>query len=220
MRVQQAEVAVGGARITATDVTGAELGATTSDSGGHFTLVLNGHPPFILHVLKLGWMPSSSGPITASRADTLVLDMLVPLDPAVIAAVEIRGEAIRSHNYRSLDEARQQGWKVYSPELVARHRDDATSFTALMREVGVAGVQIDDRASADGRNCARSVRSGRCLSYVLDGVPSGSYVYVNPREVYFFAVLSATESAARFGDKAPWGAIAIYTRMNGDEKRP
>jgi hypothetical protein len=43
---------------------------------------------------------------------------------------------------------------------------------------------------------------------------------VNPRDIYFLAILTASESASRWGDKAPWGAIVIYTRMNGDKKSP
>jgi hypothetical protein len=34
------------------------------------------------------------------------------------------------------------------------------------------------------------------------------------------AILSGSESLLRFGDKAPWGAILVYTRMNGDRIHP
>jgi hypothetical protein len=217
---------VSSARVTANDTAGRELGATTSDGGGHFTLTIRSRTPFKLNVLKIGWLPSSTELITAARSDTLDIDMLVPADPTAIAAVEIKGETNKSFNTLHLEEAILHGWKVYSPELVAFHRNNSASFTALMREVGVSGVQIDDHANSSGNFCARAVRymtqygKPRCLSYILDGVPSGNFVYVNPRDVYFFAVLNASESASRWGDKAPWGAIVIYTRMNGDKKNP
>jgi hypothetical protein len=53
---------------------------------------------------------------------------------------------------------------------------------------------------------------------VLDGVVIGAYnPLVNPRDVYFLAVLSQNQSQVQYGDRAPYGAIVIYTRMNGDK---
>ncbi|HVT40505.1 MAG TPA: carboxypeptidase-like regulatory domain-containing protein [Gemmatimonadaceae bacterium] len=226
LRTQQLETPVTSARVAANDSAGIELGATTSDARGYFILAIRSRAPFRLNVLKIGWLPSSSALMTAAPGDTLDLDMLVPADPTAIAAVEIKGEGNKSFNTLHFEEALRHGWKVYSPELVEFHRNNSASFTALMREVGVSGVQIDDHANSSGQFCARAVRymtqygKPRCLAYILDGVPSGSFVYVNPRDVYFFAVLNASESASRWGDKAPWGAIVIYTRMNGDKKNP
>ena len=61
---------------------------------------------------------------------------------------------------------------------------------------------------------------GRCLAYIIDDQPAGPFVTVIPTDIYFFAVLSASESSVRWGDRAPWGAIVIYTRMHGDVQRP
>jgi hypothetical protein len=43
---------------------------------------------------------------------------------------------------------------------------------------------------------------------------------LNPADTYFIAVLTASQSAVQFGDRAPWGAIVLYTRMNGDRLHP
>lgn len=68
--------------------------------------------------------------------------------------------------------------------------------------------------------CVQSVRTNRCLVVVLDGVLAGYTPSVETRDVYFLAVLTASESTARWGADAPRGAIVIYTRQNGDKKSP
>jgi hypothetical protein len=64
------------------------------------------------------------------------------------------------------------------------------------------------------------VRNNQCLSVILDGVLIGPSVHLNPRDIYFMAIVSASDSRAEWGDRAPYGAIALYTRMNGDKRRP
>ena len=216
IRQQQSQTVVPGAKVTATDSADLILGEAVSDGAGRFTLALAAGKLFKITVLKVGWQPSSTDWIKAVRTDTLVVDFIVPADAIALAPVEIRGA--KSFNTGSLEDAKRHGWKVYEPELVERHRNNATTFTNLMREVGATSVRLDDR----NRDCIRSVRYSRCLVFVIDGVPAGPSVTLipDPRDVYFFAVLSATESASQWGDKAPWGAIVIYTRMNGDRKRP
>jgi hypothetical protein len=34
------------------------------------------------------------------------------------------------------------------------------------------------------------------------------------------ALVSASDSRIEWGDRAPYGAIALYTRMNGDQLQP
>jgi hypothetical protein len=202
-----------GAKVTVTDSLGKELFDLVSDPEGRFRFTMPEVKPFQVNVMRIGQQPSSTEWIRAAASDTLDLELLVPSDPITLAAVEVLGT--KSANARSLEEARRSGWKVYEPELVERHRGTARDFNDLLREVAASSVHV-------GRpgECVRSVRFGRCLVYVLDGVPSGPSIFVNPNDVYFFAVLSATESAVRWGNRAPWGAIVVYTRMYGDPRKP
>ena len=216
IRTTQANAIVPNAKVTALDSVDKVLAETSSDATGRFVMVLTHAPTFRVTVRKIGWKPSATDWLHAASADTLDLQLQVPADPLTLEPVEVTGVALRSFTDRALDEARRRGWKLIGPETVAAHREAAFDFLEMLRAVQAPGLMIPYRPN----DCIRSIRTRRCLTYILDGVPSGSQLYVNPRDVYFIAVLSATESAVQWGDKAPWGAIVIYTRMNGDPKNP
>jgi hypothetical protein len=96
---------------------------------------------------------------------------------------------------------------------VEKLRERSNSFEDLLRSSGYPGFIVPSRRD----DCIRSTRYNRCLTIVIDGVPlSGSYPNINPRDVYFFALLSKTDAAVQFGERAPWGAIVIVTRAKGD----
>lgn len=66
--------------------------------------------------------------------------------------------------------------------------------------------------------CIRSIRNNLCLNWcVIDGQPAGTYVHMNPKDMYFAAVVSRTEAMSQWGNRTPNGAIVIYTRMYGDK---
>jgi hypothetical protein len=214
VRTQQTEVAVPQARVIARDSADQLLAETVSDANGRFTLVIPRAALFKVGVLKVGWLQSWSDLIRAAPTDTLEVTLDVPADPVALDTVSVRARVLRSQNTIAYEEAKRRGWKVYEPTLIERHRDNARDFVDLMREVGATGLNLSSR------DCIRSLRYNRCLVYVIDGMPAGPSLFVPPRDVYFFAVLTASESASQWGDKAPWGAIVIYTRMYGDNRRP
>ena len=214
IKAQESEVAVPGARVTVTDTTNAVLAEVVSGPDGKFFVSFKANGRFVVGVRKIGWTPSFSDPISATAADTMLVDFLVPAEPTALAAAEVSAAAPTTFNSRAIAEAQRKGWKVYSPQVVERFRDVAGTFVDMMREAGATGLNFSRG------DCVRSVRYNRCLVYVLDGQPSGTNIYIHPRDVYFFAVLSASESASQWGNKAPWGAIVVYTRMYGDRRKP
>lgn len=213
IRTQEQQVYVPGVKVTVVDSLGKPLGEAVTDAAGKFTLVLNATAAFQLSVFKVGWAPSSTDWIHAARTDTLEYDLFVPADPTELAPVNVTGQ--KTFNDLAFDEAKRRGWKVYPPQLIEEHRNKALNFADLMRDVGVTSIRI-----GRSNECTRSNLTGRCLVYVVDGQVAGQFIYISPRDVYFIAVLSATESAVQYGDRAPWGAIVVYTHQYGEKKNP
>jgi hypothetical protein len=216
VRAEGSEGVVSGARITVLDSAGKTITDARSDEKGHFTLPLIGGAPFKVTVRKIGWQPSSTDLIHAAAADTLDMDLLVPIDGVALAGVEVKAAREASRNQLSYEEAKRNGWKVYEPAEIESHRQDFTNFEVMMRTLQVSGVKMPARAN----DCYINLRNGRCFALVVDGEPVGPYWVVNPIDVYFIAILQPSQSATRFGDQAPWGAILVVTRMNGDKARP
>lgn len=216
IRAQGSEGTVQGARITVLDSAGRQVTAVMSDERGHFVLPLTTGMPFLVTVRKMGWQPSSTDLIHASATDTLEMDLMVPMEGIALPGVEIEGKKTVTFNQRSYAEAKRLGWRIYEPYEIEAHRNEFTSFENLMRTLQVTGVKMPARSW----DCYINLRNGRCMTFVVDGQPVGTMWVVNPIDVYFLAILQASESSVQFGDKAPWGAILIVTRMNGDKKNP
>jgi hypothetical protein len=219
IRVQGSEGNAGivqGARITVLDSLNKQVASVQSDEKGRFVVPLAGGYPFKVTVKKIGWQPSSTDLIHAPATDTLDLDLMVPMEGVVLPGVEIDAAKTTSFNQRSYAEARRNGWKIYEPAEVEAHRNEFTSFENMMRTLSITGVRMPARNS----DCYINLRNNRCMTFVVDGQPVGTMWVVNPIDVYFLAILQATQSSVQFGDKAPWGAIYIVTRMNGDKRNP
>lgn len=216
IRAEGSQTVVPGANITVLDSLNKQLMAVTSDDRGHFTLPLDSPLPFKVTVKKIGWQPSSTDLIHASATDTLDMDLVVPGDGVVLPGVQVNATKTASFNDRSYAEATRLGWKTYGPAEVEAHRSEFSNFENMMRALQVTGVKMPARAE----DCYINLRNGRCFTFVVDGRPLGTMWLVNPVDVYFISILQSTESSVQFGDRAPWGAILIVTRMNGDKKNP
>lgn len=216
IRAQGSEGIVQGASITVLDSADRHVMAVLSDERGHFVLPLAGGLPFKVTVRKIGWQPSSTELIRATATDTLDMDLVVPMDGVLLPGVEIDARQTTSFNQRSYAEAKRLGWKIYEPAEIEARRYEVSYFSDMMRALSVTGVKMPARRD----DCYVNIRNGRCFSFVVDGQAVGPNWVVNPVDVYFIAILQATESSVQFGDKAPWGAILVVTRMNGDKKNP
>jgi hypothetical protein len=216
IRAQGSEGIVQGALITVLDSVDKQVVTALSDDRGHFVLPLTSGLAFKVTVRKIGWQPSSTDLIHATATDTLDMDLMVPMEGVALAGIEIEGKKAMSLNQRSYAEAKRLGWKIYEPSEVEAHRNEFSNFENMMRALQVRGVKMP----ASANDCYMNLRNNRCLTFVVDGQPVGTMWVVNPIDVYFIAILQATESSVQFGDKAPFGAILIVTRMNADKKNP
>lgn len=200
------------ARVMALLRDGRAVGSTVTDDKGRFQFRINaGGKPFAISITRIGMEPTLSEEITIGSSDTLEVNFSVV--ETGIRTDTVRVKSTPSLNEIRLVEARRRGWRVFPPAEVEKLRERSNSFEDLLRSTGYPGFVVPGRRD----DCIRSTRYNRCLTIVLDGIPlSGSYPNINPRDVYFFALLGKTESAVQFGDRTPWGAIVIYTRAKGD----
>ncbi len=191
---------------------GRAVGAATTDDSGRFYLKIDASgAPFVVAITRIGMRPTLSDHIMAGKSDSLFVDLDVREEG--IIADTVRVTAAPGLNERRLDQAVRRGWKVFPPVEIAQVRDHASSFEDLLRSTGYAGFVIPSRR----QDCIRSTRNNRCLTIVLDGVPLiGSYPLINPRDVYFIAVLSPNQAQLEYGEKAFYGAIVVQTRAYGD----
>ncbi len=219
VRSVKSSVPVPLATVTLRDSSGTVLGMATTDSAGLWGIRLRRHTgPVEVRVRRLGF---EMGTITvAQKPETDTLDYEFLLDEIAATAEAVRVTAAASLNEKRLNEAYRRGWKVYEPELVAQVRERSQDLTQLIRALGNTSM-YPPRGPND---CFRATRNNQCLAIVVDGVVMTGNPIVLPSDVYFLAVLGASEARIQFGDRAPYGAIAVYTRSRldryGGERRP
>lgn len=202
------------AMVSAKDSAGAPLGSATTDGLGGYEFRVRAGVPFTLEVRRLGYAVGKAEVKPLQAADTVDFEFLMGEVAAVTEAVVIAAEP--GLNDRRLEEATRRGWKVYEPELVMRHRDKAQDFHQLLQSMGNPGLIFPRNLN----DCIRSTRMNRCLTYIVDNQVWGTSALILPSDVYFIAILSASESRSQFGDRAPYGAIAVYTRSRLDRVQP
>ena len=217
VRSQASSLPIAGATVTARDSAGAVLALATTDSSGRWALRVRRSAPFELRARRLGFAMGSTTVRPGPDADTLEFEFLLTEVAAMAEAVRVT--ATPSLNEKRLTEAYRRGWRVYEPELVAQFRDRSSDFPSLLRSMGAQSVYLP-RGPND---CIRATRNNQCLALVVDGMVLGPQALIQPNDIYFFAILGASEARVQFGDRAPWGAIAIYTRSRLDrvpDRRP
>jgi hypothetical protein len=219
LRSQATSRAIERARVTAIDTAGRVLGETVADDSGSFTLrIAANRVPFSLTVRRIGFEPSNTAEFQLAPDDTVDYELNMPESPILGDTVRIVGSA--SYNEAMYQQAIRRGWKVFAPAEVAVHRERAQNVYDLLRWAGASSLVIPSRPTEcvrSARYIAGDRRNDRCMVWVVDGIVLGPMPVLNPRDAYFIAVLTASQSAVQFGDKAPWGAIVMYTRMQGDQ---
>jgi hypothetical protein len=216
VRLKDQAIAVDGARVVAEDRSGKRLGETTTDDAGRYFLRLAGKvgAPFRLLITRIGLQPALSDEFTLSPADTVDADISVRELPPMLE--EVSSTANPSLNARRFQYATRRGWRVYDPQLIEQRRESSPGLNELLRSLGAPGLLVPNRPG----DCIRTTRTGQCLAIIIDNVLVSGGVHLNPRDIYFLAVVSASDSRSEWGDRAAYGALAIYTRMNGDPRRP
>lgn len=209
VRTLDTSLPVPSAEILVRDSIGRELGRVYSDERGFFVLRLRERVAFSVHARRLGFQMADTDLLRVVE-DTVNLEFELAEIATETDAVTITG--MQALNAQRLEDAQRRGWSVYEPEVVAQHRGRARDLTELLRSLSPRNIQMP----RNPRDCVRSMRNNLCVTYVVDGQVLGPEAYVLPQDIYFLAVLTPSESAVMYGNRALAGAIVVYTRMNGD----
>jgi len=192
--------AIPGAEVNLRDTSGVVVASARTDREGCWRIELT-RPvgPIRLEARLVGFGRVAADAAPLSPIDTVEVEFqlteLASLD-------EVRVTGMASLNDQRLADAERRGWRVYSPELVASYRDRAADFLQLLRIIGTPSLYVPRRSE----ECVRSSRN--------------KTIFILPNDVHFFAILQAAESRATYGNRAPDGAIAIFTRSSGDRSGP
>ncbi len=216
VKLREGAIAVDGARVYAEDRTGKRLGETTTDEAGRYVLRLTAksNTPFRVSITRIGMQPTLSDEYSMSDTDTLNADIFVRELPTEID--EVTTTAGPSLNTRRFQEAQRRGWRVYDPSTIEARRANSPGLNELLNSLGAPGLMVPQRPG----ECIRTTRTGRCLAVIIDNVLVSGAVHLNPQDIYFLAIVSASDARIEWGDRAAYGALAIYTRMAGDQRRP
>lgn len=209
VRTLDTSLPVPSVEIMVRDSLGRELARAYSNDEGFFTVNLRTRVAFSVHARRLGFQMAETNLLRVAE-DTVNLEFQLAEVALETDAVNVTG--MGALNAQRLEDAERKGWALYRPEVVAQHRSRARDLTELLRSLGARNVQMPRHP----RDCVRSMRNNFCVTYVVDGQVLGPDAYVLPEDVYFLAVLTPTESAVMYGNRAINGAVVIYTRMNGD----
>ena len=200
------------AQVTVRDSLNDVLASTVSDSTGAFVLRLRRIPegPVYVQARRLGYEVVRTGEATIGRRDSVEVELLMTEVVASLDTVRVQGMA--TLNEKRLADAYRRGWQVYEPERVAQIAPRAADMMQLLRSLGTPGLILPRRID----DCVRNTRTGECMTWVLDGQILGPSAFILPTDIYFFAVLSPSESRVEYGNRAPNGAISVYTRSATD----
>lgn len=209
VRTLDTSLPVPSVEITVRDSLGREMARAYSSDDGLFSIQLRNRVAFSVHARRLGFQMAATNLLRVAE-DTINLEFQLAEVALETDAVTVTG--MGALNAQRLADAERMGWAVYKPEVIAPHRSRARDLTELLRALGARNVQMPRFP----RDCVRSMRNNYCVTYVVDGQVLGPDAYVLPEDVYFLAVLTPTESAVMFGNRAINGAVVVYTRMNGD----
>ncbi|MEX2180863.1 MAG: carboxypeptidase-like regulatory domain-containing protein [Gemmatimonadaceae bacterium] len=191
------------------------LVSARSDSAGRFTFAFGSDPGgFQIRIRRLGIEPTLTDPLRFDGRDTVEVDLLVDERPAVLEEVTVDAGGPSPLNAQRLRDAYARGWRVVSPERVAEARQRATNLDQLIRSVSLANIMVS-------QDCLRSLVTNGCLTVFIDDVYFGQRGFnaINTRDIEFIAVIGPTEALTRYGNRAQYGVLMLYTRRHESRNR-
>lgn len=198
------------ATVEALDSASRVIRSARTDTAGRFDLNFGQDPGgFSIRIRRIGIAPTLTDPLRFEGRDTVEVDLLVDERPAVLDEVTVEAEAVSALQAQRLRDAYARGWRVVTPERVAQARQRSMTLDQMIRSVALANVMVTP-------DCFRSLVTNGCLTVFIDDVYFGQRGFnsIQTRDIDFIAVIGPAEALTRYGNRAQYGVLMLYTRRS------
>src|SRR5690606_9156226 len=175
---------------------------TSTDNDGVFTI--RASPGDILLVSFIGYVPQE---ITVGNATTVS----VALQPSANDLDEVVVVGYTSQRRTDISGA------VGSVDMAAAAKRRVPDIGQILQGQ-VAGVQVSQATGAPGDPIDIRIRGIGTIGsndplYIIDGVPSTNFTFINPQDIESMNVLKDASAAAMYGARAAAGVVVITTKQ-------
>lgn len=180
---------------------------TSTDNDGVFTI--RASPGDILLVSFIGYVPQE---ITVGNATTVS----VALQPSANDLDEVVVVGYTSQRRTDISGA------VGSVDMAAAAKRRVPDIGQILQGQ-VAGVQVSQATGAPGDPIDIRIRGIGTIGsndplYIIDGVPSTNFTFINPQDIESMNVLKDASAAAMYGARAAAGVVVITTKQGKSGK--
>lgn len=180
---------------------------TSTDNDGVFTI--RASPGDILLVSFIGYVPQE---ITVGNATTAS----VALQPSANDLDEVVVVGYTSQRRTDISGA------VGSVDMAAAAKRRVPDIGQILQGQ-VAGVQVSQATGAPGDPIDIRIRGIGTIGsndplYIIDGVPSTNFTFINPQDIESMNVLKDASAAAMYGARAAAGVVVITTKQGKSGK--
>ncbi|MFC7526334.1 SusC/RagA family TonB-linked outer membrane protein [Parapedobacter sp. GCM10030251] len=180
---------------------------TSTDNDGVFTIPAS--PGDILLVSFIGYVPQE---ITVGNATTVS----VTLQPSANDLDEVVVVGYTSQRRTDISGA------VGSVDMAAAAKRRVPDIGQILQGQ-VAGVQVSQATGAPGDPIDIRIRGIGTIGsndplYIIDGVPSTNFTFINPQDIESMNVLKDASAAAMYGARAAAGVVVITTKQGKSGK--
>jgi hypothetical protein len=208
---------VSNVRISALGAGDELLAMATSDGRGHFAFRLEPRSNFRLTASRIGYAPNASEVVQADSLEALDIELRITTRPLSLPTVSVVSRKLaRTEGDRRLERAQSLGGRMVSPESIREAAPTSRTLGDLMRRT--AGHLVQVVSGYGGATCLLVQRTANlrqqqtCALLVVDDVVSAGDAYIAPTDIELVVVIPASAASVRFGERARFGAVAVYTR--------
>jgi hypothetical protein len=162
--------------------------------------------------------PHHLQPPDSTRRDSL------SRDTTRLPGMTVRATKRRTERDRRLERARMLGGQIISSKSIAAAAPTSRTLGDLMRRTAGSMVQVVPGYASSTcllvqRNANLQQRQ-TCALLIVDDVVSMGDAFIAPTDVELIVVVPASAAVVRFGERARFGAVAVYTKAGQEDPPP